>query len=140
MTHDPVASGKTIWKGRAFNAPALIVLALVFAGSYFMFLREFAYQNADLYIHAMIAHDFDFTDLHSITSRLSYPVWHIVVSALYQLGVPLGHAAAGVIARFHRHPATQIIQRDLVQIGHAAQLEQVQTCREIRAIRFERIR
>ena len=88
----------------------------------------------------MIAHDFDFTDLHSITSRLSYPVWHIVVSALYQLGVPLGHAAAGVIARFHRHPATQIIQRDLVQIGHAAQLEQVQTCREIRAIRFERIR
>ena len=28
MTHDPVASGKTIWKGRAFNAPALIVLAL----------------------------------------------------------------------------------------------------------------
>ena len=98
MTHDPVASGKTIWKGRAFNAPALIVLALVFAGSYFMFLREFAYQNADLYIHAMIAHDFDFTDLHSITSRLSYPVWHIVVSALYQLGVPLGHAAAGVCA------------------------------------------
>ena len=85
MTHDPVASGKTIWKGRAFNAPALIVLALVFAGSYFMFLREFAYQNADLYIHAMIAHDFDFTDLHSITSRLSYPVLHIVVSALYQL-------------------------------------------------------
>ena len=63
-----------------------------------MFLREFAYQNADLYIHAMIAHDFDFTDLHSITSRLSYPVWHIVVSALYQLGVPLGHAAAGVCA------------------------------------------
>ena len=29
MTHDPVASGKTIWKGRAFNAPALIVLALL---------------------------------------------------------------------------------------------------------------
>ena len=50
-----------------------------------------------------------------------------------------GHAAAGVIARFHRHPAAQIIQRDLVQIGHAAQLEQVQACREIRAIRFERI-
>ena len=74
MTHDPVVSGKTVWKGRAFNAPALVVLALVFAGAYFMFLREFAYQNADLYIHAMIAHDFDFTDLHSITSRLSYPV------------------------------------------------------------------
>ena len=84
MTHDPVVSGKTVWKGRAFNAPALIVLALVFAGAYIMFLREFAYENADLYIHAMIAHDFDFTDLHSITSRLSYPVWHIAVSALYQ--------------------------------------------------------
>lgn len=98
MTHDPVVSGKTVWKGRAFNAPALIALALVFAGAYFMFLREFAYQNADLYIHAMIAHDFDFTDLHSITSRLSYPVWHIAVSALYQLGVPLAHAAAAVCA------------------------------------------
>ena len=95
MTHDPRGIRKTIWKGRAFNAPALIVLALVFAGSYFMFLREFAYQNADLYIHAMIAHDFDFTDLHSITSRLSYPVWHIVVSALYQLGVPLGPCCCG---------------------------------------------
>ena len=98
MTHDPVVSGKTVWKGRAFNAPAMIVLALVFAGAYFMFLREFAYQNADLYIHAMIAHDFDFTDLHSITSRLSYPMWHLAVSTLYQLGVPLGHAAAGVCA------------------------------------------
>ena len=48
MTHDPVASGKTIWKGRAFNAPALIVLALGFAGSFFMFLRAFAHQNAAL--------------------------------------------------------------------------------------------
>ena len=93
MTHDPVASGKTIWKGRAFNAPALIVLALVFAGSYFMFLREFAYQNADLYIHAMIAHDFDFTDLHSITSRLAYPLWHLMTSCVYQLGLPIEWAA-----------------------------------------------
>ena len=41
MTHDPVASGKTIWKGRAFNAPALIVLALVFAGFYWTFAGEF---------------------------------------------------------------------------------------------------
>lgn len=98
MMNDPVVSGKAFWKKRPFDVWALTVLALLLAGSFYMYLREFAYQNADLYIHAMIAHDFDFTDLHSITSRLSYPMWHLAVSALYQLGMPLGYAAATVCA------------------------------------------
>lgn len=97
MTYDPVVSGKKIWK-QMLGAPVLIALALVLVSSFFMFLREFSYENADLFIHATIASEFDFADLHSITSRLSYPLWHIAVSALYQLGMPLGYAAASVCA------------------------------------------
>lgn len=97
MTYDSVVSGKKIWK-QMLGAPVLIALALVLVSSFFMFLREFSYENADLFIHATIASEFDFADLHSITSRLSYPLWHIAVSALYQLGMPLGYAAASVCA------------------------------------------
>ena len=97
MTYDPVVSGKKIWE-QMLGAPVLIALALVLVSSFFMFLREFSYENADLFIHATIASEFDFADLHSITSRLSYPLWHIAVSALYQLGMPLGYAAASVCA------------------------------------------
>ena len=97
MTYDPVVSGKKIWK-QMLGAPVLIALALVLVSSFFMFLREFSYENADLFIHATIASEFDFADLHSITSRLSYPLWHITVSALYQLGMPLGYAAASICA------------------------------------------
>ena len=73
------------------------LLALV-AFSLYMYLWQFANQNSDLYKHAVIASEFNFADLHSITSRLAYPLWHLMVSALYQLGVPLGWAAAGICA------------------------------------------
>ena len=35
-------------------------------------------------------------DLHTITSRLAYPLWHLLVSVIYQLGVPLAAAAVSV--------------------------------------------
>lgn len=96
MNYDPIE----FWRGqrgrRGFDV--LIACLLVMAGSMVIYLREFGYENADLFIHATIASEFDFTDLHSITCRLSYPMWHLIVSALYQLGMPLGLAAAGVCA------------------------------------------
>ena len=98
MTHDPVRAQGELRKAQGFPWTMLGGFALVFAASFFLFLREYGYVGADLYIHASIAADFDFTDLHSITSRLSYPVWHLVVSTLYQLGMPLGLAAAGICA------------------------------------------
>ncbi|MCI5956161.1 MAG: hypothetical protein MRZ54_04185 [Clostridiales bacterium] len=96
MNYDPIEFWRGQRRRRAFDV--LIACLLVMAGSMVIYLREFGYENADLFIHATIASEFDFTDLHSITCRLSYPMWHLIVSALYQLGMPLGLAAAGVCA------------------------------------------
>lgn len=98
MTYDPVLAEREVRKRQGYPWSVLAGLALVLAGSFFLFLREYAYTGTDLFIHASIAADFDFSDLHSITSRLAYPLWHLVVSALYQLGMPLGVAAALVCA------------------------------------------
>lgn len=98
MNYDPIEAWRGLRRRRGFYAPALAACLLVMAGSMAIYLREFGYENADMFIHATIASEFDFTDLHSITCRLSYPMWHLIVSALYQLGMPLGLAAAGVCA------------------------------------------
>jgi len=75
-----------------------LTLAVLILFSLRVFLWEFGNTYSDLYKHAVIASEFDFADLHSITSRLAYPVWHLCVSALYQLGLPLSWAAASVCA------------------------------------------
>lgn len=78
-----------------------LAAAAAFAGALYMFLWEYRLNaEMDLQIHASIAASFDFRDLHTITSRLAYPVWHLVVSVLYQLGMPLDWAAALVCALF----------------------------------------
>lgn len=79
-----------------FWGAALIVFAL----SLLMYRREFAYELTDLSIHSNIAADFNFADLHTITSRLAYPLWHICVACLYQLGMPLAWASPVVCALF----------------------------------------
>ncbi|MCE5342437.1 MAG: hypothetical protein LLF96_02455 [Eubacteriales bacterium] len=71
-----------------------VVLAALATFSLYVFLWEFQNQNSDLYKHAVIASEFVFSDPHSITSRIAYPLWHMSVSALYQLGLPLSWAAA----------------------------------------------
>lgn len=83
---------------RSLDWFAWLALAALVAFSVWMYLWEYANQSSDLYKHALIASEFSFTDLHSITSRLAYPLWHLFVAAFYQLGVPLAWAAAGVCA------------------------------------------
>ncbi|MBE5800850.1 MAG: hypothetical protein E7319_01005 [Clostridiales bacterium] len=77
-----------------------LTAAVVLIGSLAMFRWQYWLTEMDLRIHASIAADFDFADLHSITSRISYPVWHLIASTLYQLGMPLDWAAALVCALF----------------------------------------
>ena len=67
-------------------------------GSAALYAREVRYEFMDYRVHTMIAGDFDFTDLHSITSRLAYPMWHLLVAIIYQLGVPLEVSAVIVSA------------------------------------------
>lgn len=97
MTFDTVELDRDLRrrpKARGLDGFKWLTLAALVAFSLYMFLWEFANVNSDLYKHAVIASEFDFTDLHSITSRLAYPLWHLCVAALFQLGVPLGWAAA----------------------------------------------
>jgi len=61
-----------------------------------LYLREFSYTHADFYLHAAIADYFDFTDLHTITSRIAYPMWHLLVRTVKYMGASLEGAAVGV--------------------------------------------
>lgn len=71
---------------------------LFFAAVYAIFYMEATNPSSDLAIHASIAQSFQFADLHSITSRIAYPLWHVMVSAVYQLGLPIAVAAAAITA------------------------------------------
>ena len=98
MTLDPIRARLELQPKKRFDLSAALALLAVVAFSLYMFWRESAYEYVDFRVHMMIAGDFDFTDLHSITSRLAYPMWHLLVAVLYQLGLPLEWSAAIVSA------------------------------------------
>lgn len=78
---------------------ALVCFVAVFALSFMLYLREMG-MSSDLSIHAGIASEFSFADPHSITCRIAYPVWHVIVRSLMYLGLPLSYSAALVTAVF----------------------------------------
>ena len=98
MTLDPIRARLELQPKKRFDLSAALALLAVVAFSLYMFWRESAYEYVDFRVHMMIAGDFNFTDLHSITSRLAYPMWHLLVAILYQLGLPLEWSAAIVSA------------------------------------------
>ena len=98
MTLDPIRASRELAGKRRFDWTPVLALLLVLVGSTCVYLREVRYEFVDFRVHTYIAGDFDFTDLHSITSRLAYPMWHLLVAIVHQLGVPLEWAAAGVSA------------------------------------------
>ncbi len=99
MTLDPIRAAKELPDKKRGHLCAFILFALLLAGAYLISMREIvSYENVDFHVHTHIAGSFDFSDLHTITSRLAYPLWHLIVSVVYQLGVPLEVSAAGVSA------------------------------------------
>lgn len=70
-----------------------LIAALLFGSTLIIYRHEMSLPLTDLPVHANIASEFDFTDLHSITSRLAYPLWHLMVACLYRLGLPIDWAA-----------------------------------------------
>jgi len=101
MTYDMVELDRDLRRREArgrFQWFRWLVFLLLTGFSLYMYLWETGKTTSDLFMHMRIAGEFDFTDLHSITSRLAYPLWHIAVAALFQLGVPLAWAAAVVCA------------------------------------------
>ncbi len=96
---DPVLAARDLCKTKkSFDALRLLAYAIVFAFSMFMYQWEYQFVFTDLHVHARIASTFNFADLHTITSQLAYPMWHLFVSALFQLGVPIIWASALVCA------------------------------------------
>lgn len=93
---DPIAAFGALPRRRRWNLWLALALVLLFALSMMVYSEEATRESADIAVHAGVAADFDFTDLHSITSRTTYPVWHLLTSVLYQLGLPL-HLAAGAV-------------------------------------------
>ncbi len=101
MTFDAVRLDRDLRRrgeAKPFDWFKWLTLAALMLFSMHMFLWEFGNQSSDLYKHAVTASEFDFADLHSITSRVAYPLWHLSVAALYRLGVPLSWAAASMCA------------------------------------------
>lgn len=98
MTLDPIRAGRELSRAGKKDSHlwAVILCCLYAVASCMSYLRQFTYDNSDFYLHAAIAADFDFTDLHSITSRIAYPVWHLMVRTLQYLGLSLEWAATGV--------------------------------------------
>ena len=100
MNDDYVLAGRTLRREKAYKTDwtLWLVAAILFVGSLLIYRWEDRFTFTDMHVHTMIARDFDFTDLHSITSRLAYPLWHLCTSALYQLGMPVEWASATVCA------------------------------------------
>lgn len=96
MMLDPIINERELRKKQGVHWTLWVALAVTFVATLFLYVREMRYTNVDMHVHAMIARDFDFSDLHTITSRLSYPLWHLAVSVLYQLGMPIEWATAVV--------------------------------------------
>ena len=96
MIYDPIRLGTEKGLRRRFDWTWLVCALALCALSVAMFTKEARIELVDFSVHMNIAGDFDFTDLHSITSRLAYPMWHLLVSVVYQLGAPLEAAAVAV--------------------------------------------
>lgn len=82
----------------SFDAFFWVAFVLLSIAVTYIYYKEAASGESDIYLHAVTASGFNFLDPHSITSRIAYPFWHINFAVLYQLGVPLVWAAVIVCA------------------------------------------
>ena len=96
MIYDPIRASRELGLKRRFDGRGFVALAVLAVLSVVLFYKESFVQFVDFNVHMNIAGEFDFADPHSITSRLAYPMWHILVSILFQLGLPLNWAAVAV--------------------------------------------
>lgn len=78
----------------SFDAFFWVAFALLAAAVTGIYYYEACSGVSDIHLHAATASGIDFLDLHSITSRIAYPFWHLNFAVLYKLGVPLVWAAA----------------------------------------------
>ncbi len=111
---DPVISARQLAKEKTFDWPLLLASLIIMGFSLFIYHWEAQFEFTDLWVHARIAGEFDFSDLHSITSRVAYPMWHLCTAVVNKLGVPLVWASALVCAL--AKTAGMFLVRKLLQV------------------------
>ncbi len=80
------------------RALAALCHVLMFVLAYIVFSSVNANPSSDISIHATWAAEGDFTDLTSFFHHGAHPMWHVVVSILLHLGMPLSIASPLVTA------------------------------------------
>ena len=85
MNIDIVTANRDLRRYReksSFDAFFWVAFVLLFFAVLYIYYREAASGQSDIYIHALTASGFDFLDPHSITSRMAYPFWHLNFAVL----------------------------------------------------------
>ena len=80
------------------RALAILSHGLVFVLAYIVFASVNANPSSDISIHATWAAEGDFTDLTSFFHHGAHPMWHVLVSILLHVGMPLSVASPLVTA------------------------------------------
>jgi len=96
----------------SFDAFFWAAFTLLLAAVTYIYYWEATSEFSDIHLHAAIASGFDFRDLHSITSRIVYPFWHLNFAVLYKLGVPFVWAAA-IVCVVYKMLVFMLVQRIL---------------------------
>ncbi len=93
MQYDPIATLSSRDAKRRVDWTFFLALAVLCVICAVLFWKQAVIEFADYNVHMYIAGDFDFTDLHSITSRIAYPMWHLLVKTGEYLGLTLQMSA-----------------------------------------------
>ena len=83
---------------KRFDWGKWLMLALLFALSYALFYQMTLRPSSDIAIHATWAAEGDFRDPTSFVHHGAHPMWHVLVSVLLHLGLPLPAASALITA------------------------------------------
>ena len=85
-------------KTKPFDAVKWLMLAAVFVMSFCLFYLLTLRPSSDISIHATWAAEGDFRDLSTFVHHGAHPMWHVLVSFVMLLGVPLEVSSALVTA------------------------------------------
>ena len=86
--------------------------AAMFAVSYAIFYMM-CLRPTDIQLHTQMAASIDFGDLHTITSQLPNPLWHVLVAVLVKLGLP-AYVSSALITAASKTLALYFTRRMLV--------------------------
>lgn len=98
MNNRPIDPNPFICLEKRFDLFKWVCCLLMFVLSYALFYQLCLRPSSDISIHATWAAEGDFRDITSFLHHGAHPMWHVLVSIVLLLGVPLPVAAALITA------------------------------------------